>query len=191
ESQSLHAEICRRVGALRDSIKANVEGLRDALNESRAVGQLILKEEEKLPGKQITFDFFKQQEKTWVDPQGRPITFENIKHFKRIAGVETGPVDDVVRALSWRNELLEFIGINAGGEAPGRNPVEKGNQFILLARDIPKLAHVIEMRIKAVENDPHYGSLDALDSDETAILRAKIDVARRILDALDKRLPKG
>ena len=191
EALSLHTEICRRIGNVRDSISGNVEGLRKDLNECRAIGELILKEEEKLPGKQITFDFFKQQESTWVDAKGRPITWENLKHFKKIAGQEAQPVDDVIRALSWRNELLDFIGINAAGEAPGRNPVEKQNHFVLLTREIPRMAKVIEMHVNAIEADEHYGSLDHLDADETAIIRAKIKSAREVLDALDKRLPKA
>jgi len=189
EALTLHKVICHRIGTVRDKIGRHVEGMRDDLNECRAIGNLILKEEEKLPGKQITFDFFKQQESTWVDPQGRPITFENLKHFKKIAGQETGPVDDVIRALSWRNELLGFIGVNASGEAPGRDPVQQQNAFVLLTRDIPKMAKLIEMHVKAIEADEHYGPLENLEPDETTMIRVKIQSARKVLDDLEKRLP--
>lgn len=189
EALSLHSEICKRTGGVRNSIKKHVEGLRDDLNECRAIGELILGEEEKLPGKQITFDFFKQQESTWKDPAGRPITFDNIKCFKKIAQSEPEPIEDVIKVLAWRNEFLEFIGVITDGEAPGRDPVEKQNHFVLLTRELPRLAKVIEGHVNAIEADPHYGRLENLDADEAALIRAKIQSARSILDALDKRLP--
>ena len=85
--------------------------------------------------------------------------------------------------------MLGFIGIDASGEAPGRDPVGKQNHFVLLTREIPRMARVIEMHVNGIENDPHYGTLENLEPDETAMIRGKIQSARAILDALDKRLP--
>ena len=189
EALSLHSEICKQIGDVRNSIEAHINGIKGDVNQCRAIGELILKEEEKLPGKQITFDFFMQQEKSWVDPQGRPISFANLKHFKKIAASEAVPVENVLRALSWRNEILGFIGVNSAGEAPGRDPVERENNFVLLTRELPKLAQIISIRLSAIESDPHYGKLENLDAEKAAVIRDKIMEAREVLDGLERRLP--
>jgi len=189
EALSLHTEICSRIGSVRDSIEAHVTGIKDDLNACRAIGELILKEEEKLPGKQITFDFFMQQKAMWVDPQGRPISFDNLKHFKKIAASEMSEVASVIRALSWKNEMLGFIGVSAEGEAPGREPVERQNHFVLLTRELPKLATIIGLHVSAIEADPHFGRLENLGADEVGIIRDKIKDARTVLDDLERRLP--
>lgn len=191
EAISLHTEICSRISSVRDSIAAHVNGIKDDLNACRAIGELILKEEEKLPGKQITFDFYMQQKKSWVDPQGRPISFDNLKHFKKIAASEASPVDNIIRALSWKNEMLGFIGVSAEGKAPGRDPVERQNHFVLLTRELPRLAQIIGLHVTAIESDPHFGRLENLSEDKAGIIRKKIKDARIVLDDLERRLPHG
>ena len=188
EQSVLRKEICKRIGRIRDGIKE--VGLRcvKLVNDSREVGLLIIKDLERLPGKQMTIDFWHKQRDMYVDHHGQPITLENLKWCVKIAQAEPNPITEVAHANSYGKGLLGLIGFNLEGEAPGAAAAEPRNYFLMLTERAPKLAKEIELCIQSLENNPNFGTIESWKPELLEMAITKIEVPWKQLDDIHSRL---
>src|SRR5580692_3387947 len=85
EEAVLRAEICNRVGNYRERVVQTAKDVVGLANAGREIGLLYKKMLDFLPGKQMTLDFWQQQQALFVDQFGNQISLENLKWFTKIA----------------------------------------------------------------------------------------------------------
>lgn len=153
------AEIDRSITAF---IRAT-EKWRDAsvslANDGRRIGILILEWWDKLPGKQMTIDFWQQYESRFVDQCGHRVTLDMLKMFVRIAQNNPQPFTSVQTAMSYRQLLFGAAGFELEGGRLLQHAHEPPNFYNELIDKIfdPK---PVTKCLEALANDPNFGPVE-------------------------------
>lgn len=180
ENEALRKEICKRYGNLRDDVEKLGVGLIKAVNESREIGFLIVEAWDKLPGKQMTLDFWEQQRELYKDAKGRPIELDKLKWMVRVSRELPKALtpEDMRQAMGYRQPLLELPGFHLEGDAPyevnGSGSIAEKNFFTALKVDTEKFGKKFKTYIQSLEKNPRFGPLKTWDAERRAEVWLKV-----------------
>lgn len=179
EEDALRKEICKRVGKLRDDVEAVGLKLVDIANEARAIGLLINEAWDKLPGKQMTTDFWEQQQELYLDHRGRKIELDWLKWMVKVSRElpEKLEAKDLRQVWGMRQPLFAIPGFHLEGEAPyltnGGGAGEK-NFFTALLVQPEKFTKTFILIRKSLEADNHFGPVSKWRKDQREMAIAKV-----------------
>ena len=158
------------------------------VNQVREVGLLITEDWDKLPGKQMTIDFWEKQQDLYVDQYGNRISWENLKWCVKVANMEKNEITDVRHANSYEKGLLSLIGYSLEGEAPGAASSEIGNQFIALTNGLEKLGRQVTMAVSSLNTDVTFGPIEQWPAERMEITMTKIEPVFDTLKAMIEKM---
>jgi len=81
-------------------------------DQAREIGIVLIEFCESLPGAKLTRDFYEQEKEFFTDGQGRPVSFDMLQWFMRIARENLDPIADIATALKYRQPMLLATGDN-------------------------------------------------------------------------------
>jgi len=154
------------------------------IGDAVRIGQNIIDLCQRLPGKEMTVDFWQQMGKLLKDANGHEITFRQLRFFVRIAKNAA----DVVKpqeALAWRNELFEAGGMSVEGGTVGLVAHHTNYYNKLLSNLDPRK---LEKPLAELMNDDAFGPLLDWTDERKERVRLQIEPFKKKLDELYEQL---
>lgn len=187
EQQATRKEICKRIGQIRKKAHKVGKELVAICNDVIGVGNLIIKDWESLPGKEMTLDFWQKHETKYRDQYGVPITRENLKWCVRMATLNPKPITEVQHAKTYERGIFSLIGFELQGEAPGSVMAPPMNYFTQLTNSIPRIGRELELCIESLKKNPNFGPVQQWPIERVQVTLQTIgDTAQRITGFYDE-----
>lgn len=104
------AEFREIAGSLVVNIKPSLQSVIDRAEEVRRIGIVLTEEAQSLPGGKFTRDFFEQMKHELTDARGQSVSFELCEWAIRVAHENSGPIEELLTALKYKQPLLLATG---------------------------------------------------------------------------------